>query len=557
MMSRKSKVESLDRIYRLGSGVVFMALLTGCLPELEKGTVGTLTQPGVAPGFVVEPDPNSNSNAGSPDQLPPVSTPTPHPDGLPVIDPNRVLTINGGAPFAQSTAVNVAIQYFTQYPQMKLSLNQNCEGGQWEDFSTTGSDQRTMTLATVNEKAYVSVQFTDFDFAMSDCFSSSITVDTLAPEILFQQYPTSSIQEGSGTQIIYDVVDAGVGVESVECSLNEVVQTCAGGRATVQIPALASGNYTFTVRARDQYGLEATKSVSWQVTKANRSLEHRIGVAEYRKWDILFVIDNSGSMRYEQQSMANRTRNFLQILQGLDWQIAVTTTDPSHSTLGDGRLIPLSGLSGRYVLDSTMEMTEAQSVLSQTLQRRETGSGSEQGIRSTYRAVERLAESSVHRQLFRSGAHFAVILISDEDESANNVANDPQNLLGLINLTFDGQKNFLFNSIITVPGDTACKNTHGATYGNRYKTLTELTRGIMGSVCETDYAGQVSGIADQIRNMARTFTLSCLPVAGSNVTVERNGVAVTAPFTVNGLKLEFQQSIEPGEYVLRYQCLAE
>ncbi len=321
---------------------------------------------------------------------------------------------------------------------------------------------------------------------------------------------------------------------------------------------MAAGNYTFEITAVDKFGFSKSQSVNWTVTASQRTVNHAITVAEYRKWDILFIIDNSGSMQYEQRNMGERTRNFLNVLHGLDWQIAVTTTDPNNIALGDGRFIPLTGLSNQFILNSTMNETQAQTVLSNTLQRPETGSGNEQGIRSTYRVVERSVTSGnpQHTNFFRSGAHFAVVLISDEDESANTTKNDPQSLVSLVHSTFNGQKNFLFNSIITVPGDTACRSTNGYGYGDRYKIMSELTGGVIGSVCESDYAGQVTGIANNIRNMAKSFTLSCLPVPGTEITITKNGLPFSASTSLNGLQLIFAEAIEPADYVLTYKCLA-
>src|SRR4051812_4792872 len=45
------------------------------------------------------------------------------------------------------------------------------------------------------------------------------------------------------------------------------------------------------------------------------------------KVDILFVDDNSKSMAPEQQKMSERFSTFIQSLAGVDWQIAITTTD--------------------------------------------------------------------------------------------------------------------------------------------------------------------------------------------------------------------------------------
>ena len=73
-------------------------------------------------------------------------------------------------------------------------------------------------------------------------------------------------------------------------------------------------------------------------------------LASSQKNRILIVDDNSGSMHYEQKSMAQRMSTFLQQLKGLDWRVAITTTDPKHSVYGDGRLLEMKGLAGKYYI---------------------------------------------------------------------------------------------------------------------------------------------------------------------------------------------------------------
>jgi hypothetical protein len=538
--------------FGLGVGIitamVMATSLTACLPQDEGGTV---TQNGGNTSSS-NPDFHSTPDPVNPTPTPPIPPTIPSPINS---QPQEGIWIDSGALATQDPVMHLDIFKFEAL-KMKISLNGSCDGGLWQDYAETATV--ALTDSEQNRMELVSVRFTDYDQAPSGCFGAAILHDNKGPDILFTKYPLASIKEGEATQVIYDVTDAGVGVTSVTCTLNGVERPCASGRNIVDIPGAAAGVYTFAVNAVDYMGNANHNQISWQVTSVYRDITHDIHVNEYRKWDILFVIDNSGSMEYEQKSMANRTRNFLSVLHGLDWQIGVTTTDPRNINLGDGRFVPLTGRSGEYLLNSTMNEDQSQATLSQTLQRPEVGSGSEQAIYATYRVVERSQTAgSIQSQFFRQGAHFAVVLISDEDESDNQMKNDPQSLLSLVHNTFNGQKNFLFNSIITIPGDKACASTYGYSYGERFKVMTDLTSGVVGSVCASDYASQMTGIAEKIRAMAQTFTLSCVPVAGTTVTITRDGAAVTDPYTLDGVKLSFAQSILPGDYRLTYHCLKE
>ncbi|MCX7979001.1 MAG: hypothetical protein N2578_08360, partial [Bdellovibrionaceae bacterium] len=283
-----------------------------------------------------------------------------------------------------------------------------------------------------------------------------------------------------------------------------------------------------------------------------------IRVNDYKKVDILIVIDNSGSMQYEQQSMASRVRNLMRVIRGLDYQIAVTTTDPRDIPLGDGRFIPIWGTQNQFIIDPSTPEEVAQERLGKTLQRPETGYGLEQPIRVVYRAIERSRDgrNPVHAQFFRQDAQFAVLVISDEDESDNTPKNDPENLIALVNNVFNGQKRFSFHSIITRPGDVACRSTHGAAYGERLARMSELTGGIIGSVCETDYGAQLSGIGEGIRNLLKTLTLQCQPLTQCPITIKRNGVVQSSlNFVVEGVNLRFATELEPGDYQVSYRCL--
>ena len=51
------------------------------------------------------------------------------------------------------------------------------------------------------------------------------------------------------------------------------------------------------------------------------------------KADILFVVDNSGSMYEDQVELATRFPKFLEAINNLDYNIAITTTDVSSSPI--------------------------------------------------------------------------------------------------------------------------------------------------------------------------------------------------------------------------------
>lgn len=519
--------------------------LTACFEDrgTEVVSVGTpTTEPPTFDVIGQTPEPKEPTEPGDADVMP--------------VDPDLIeegFLINGGA--AKTASLDVTLDLITlARNQMKISPNANCEGGQWEPWRA----RTTAQLPVADGNVTLSVQYMDWDARASRCYRQSIIHDGTGPTILFPRYPAPKLEEGSTADIVAEIQDTLGDVKAASCALNGIEKPCFAGRNEISISALPPGDYEFRVRAMDDLGNESEAQVRWSVESLGRRMRQNIYVNDYRKVDLLIIIDNSGSMAYEQQSMGQRTSQMLSVLRGLDYQIAVTTTDSRNVTLGGGRFIPLDGMGGEVILTSAVPEDQAQKALSKTLQRKETGHALEQGILVTHQVIERYSANDNHaRRFFRDGAQFAVLVISDEDESDNKLRNDPHNLLKVIRETWNGQKRFGFHSIITKPGDVQCRQTHGYAYGDRYQVMSDLTGGVIGSVCAMDYTDQVRQISEGVRDLLKTLTLSCEPVDKIPVTVSRDGVPVAGAFRIDGVNIKFDHELEPGDYVIEYGCLEE
>lgn len=531
---------------------VMLVLNTSCKLTSDESVTETSTQSSSdetpAVDFVVvndngpTPPPKNDDNT----TLPP-----------PVVNPGDVeyeegFTINNGALYTNEDFVDLSFQTLAP-SQIKLGRSLNCSDGNWEPYVP----QKRVQLTSLNQATTFSMRFQDWEGSMSPCYRRTITHDNIGPEVIFQTYPAATIEIGTTSEISFLVRDSIPEGVTVSCAMNDIQKPCFYGNNKAVLPELPVGNYIFTVTAKDHLQNVTTKSVNWTVHSLYKKIMQKVTVNNYKKVDVLFVIDNSGSMAYEQKSMAQRTSQFLSILQGLDYQIAVTTTDPRNINLGDGRLIPLTGGNGvDKIIDSSMNAATAQNLLSRTLQRPETGSGDEQGIRSVYRAIERYnANQSDMRSFLRDDAQLSIVLISDEDESDNTVKNDPTQLLNLVSSTWGGQKRFNFNSIITRPGDTACHNFEGYSYGHRYNTISTMTGGVIGDVCAMDYTAQVNGVADEIRRLLKTLTLTCQPLSQFAIVIKKDGAVVNQTYTIEGLNIKFATELNPGNYEVEYTCL--
>lgn len=288
-----------------------------------------------------------------------------------------------------------------------------------------------------------------------------------------------------------------------------------------------------------------------------------------RDLDVLFVVDNSGSMRSFQTSMSSRIEGFMDHVKDLNYHIAVTSTDPrSGAPWGDGQFRSFDRDRGAQVLRaSEVESSkQAERLLGEAIEMGTDGSADERGIYNTYRAIERRASQVTQASFFRDHAALAVVLISDEDECSvghhqcrgvDPHKSRPDELLKLVEEQFGESKRFVFNSIIFPPGEE-CRG--GAYRGNTYFELSQKTNGVVGSVCAPNYAEQLSSIGQLAKQLVQSVRLECEPQdtngdSRANLEVfDSDKNPVKQEFDVRGDMVVFAEGLMEGEYLFNYTC---
>ena len=156
-----------------------------------------------------------------------------------------------------------------------------------------------------------------------------------------------------------------------------------------------------------------------------------VKVAE-KKVDVLFVMDDSGSMAEEQKNVVDSFDTFLQgfVDMNVDYHIGLVTTDNTadpnawlapqyqdYSQDGAGSLLARKG-NARF-LSSALPKQEALRQFQQNVTMGIAGSGAETGILSLINTLspERLATSGWNAGFVRTDALLSMIVVSDEDES--------------------------------------------------------------------------------------------------------------------------------------------
>ena len=218
--------------------------------------------------------------------------------------------------------------------------------------------------------------------------------------------------------------------------------------------------------------------------------------AETMAVDILWVIDNSGSMSDEQDALGKNFGSFItQFLeQDIDFRMGITTTDGTSSK------------NGKMVGDSS-KLTSAAAKANKTefiknfknyVKVGTNGSGTEQGLLTSQTFLERYASS-----FLRTDAILAIVYISDEeDQSKKAVADFLKNLQS----HKANKAHVKAYSIVTVKD----YGNSWETKGLRYQEVSKQTAGLTSDI-KNDFSSTLLDIGGQIVNLLDSFALNESP----------------------------------------------
>lgn len=258
-----------------------------------------------------------------------------------------------------------------------------------------------------------------------------------------------------------------------------------------------------------------------------------------RKLDVLFVIDNSGSMATSQTNLASNFPSFINYFKtkGYDFKIAITTTDAFYAEQFVGQNCVLhsvdlcdasyakfraTGQSPVYVIDNNTPNLEQ--VFSSNVVVGTSGSGDERAFSSLHAALE----SNLNTGFHRSDAYLSVIIVSDADDFSHTSGawhelNESYSEPSLIPIndyvtylnTFTGGQPTTDYSVSTIGVlDTTCRNSLGVEMklGTRYMALSDATGGTKNSICES-FDTVLNNISTTIASQTKAvFTLDRTPI---------------------------------------------
>ncbi|MCB0351806.1 MAG: hypothetical protein KDD38_11525 [Bdellovibrionales bacterium] len=284
------------------------------------------------------------------------------------------------------------------------------------------------------------------------------------------------------------------------------------------------------------------------------------------KVDILWVIDNSGSMETSQNNVISNLNSFIQDFssKNLDFKMAVTTTDAYRvqytgnsncSKFRDGiRNSSCNTVNGRPysgipVMDSLTANLQSVFLINASLTDSNAniyGSGDERAFQSMKAALD----ENLNSGFLRTDSFLSVIIVSDEEDFSQNGSslNENYNNPGLHtvqsyvnyldNLTSSTPTNRRYNVNAMAIFDETCRASLNSTFtgrkiGLRYASLVDSvntahpsseTQGLKTSLCG-NFAQDLNLIASNILTLANRFSLNRLPIP-ETIAVIVNGVSV-------------------------------
>ena len=249
--------------------------------------------------------------------------------------------------------------------------------------------------------------------------------------------------------------------------------------------------------------------------------------------DVLFVVDDSGSMGEEQSNLASNFGQFIN--EASTWQnnynVGVTTTDVDS----DG---------GRFLGNPRIITPATWQSFQNSAQVGTSGSGTEKGLNAAQLALTlpNIADTSTpcaadtdcsapdacydgfcggpNRGFLREDATLEVVFVSDEDDQSpadlNFYINFFKNIKGFYNSNL-----FHAHAIVGPPG--GCSSSNGdATAGMRYIDLANATGGNVASICQSDFADSLASIGEIAFGLKTQFFLSRV-AEPSTIEVRING----------------------------------
>lgn len=331
------------------------------------------------------------------------------------------------------------------------------------------------------------------------------------------QYSNCSIQApascdniahgGSQSRIMYSQATVEYGQS---CTSQAQTRTCDNGTFTAW-----SGNFQF-----DNCIVESP-----QVKQVVESFTQNS--AQQGKVDIVWMVDNSGSMADEQNALAVNFDRFISnfLIEKVDFKMGITTTDIRSSYSGLSRC-PFEKLDAKAASNNeSLFINDFKNCIKVGTN----GYSIEAGLTTSRDFLKRYSLN-----FLRNDAYLIIVMISDEPEQSRETV---ENLVGQIK-AYKGNSGLLkiYSIVHTNKRD-----------GERYLKASAITGGKTGDIVG-NFSEILKEMGDKIVELTSSFALKSIPY-DDKIEVTVNGVLVTSGWKIDTESgtLKFDESATPAE----------
>ncbi len=275
---------------------------------------------------------------------------------------------------------------------------------------------------------------------------------------------------------------------------------------------------------------------------------------ESGKVDVLFVIDNSASMKAHQDRLVSNIDKFASSFinnSDVDFHVGVVKVYDSKTFANQPNITPNGQLLGGVVKRGGDTVAELQKLLKVgVLELAQGGPQFEEVFSPVKAALSEEMLSGANAGFYRSDAHLAVIMITDANDDSANF--DETNLQAFLDQLKKGRSDkYSTYAVLANKSDegVACK-TDPSGAPDRINNLIKITNGKKFSLCDRDYGKKLAQVGSEITAKAvfnRVVELTNVPDPRQPMVVTCEGKEIPkgpAGYSFAGYKVELSRAYQ-------------
>lgn len=214
--------------------------------------------------------------------------------------------------------------------------------------------------------------------------------------------------------------------------------------------------------------------------------------------DLLFVVDNSGSMIEHQQNLIHNLNSLTTSLQSsaMSLHVGVITTDVDEKGFFKGSVKVVNN-----------QMPDFSNILQKNLDVGTFGSGYEQPFNTVSLALSPSSMAFDHPDFYRSQASLAIVVLTDADDQSSLMTT--QQFTGFLQALKPQATQTQLHSIQVL--DSQCALFGMEKTGSKLSDAVKLMGGMSLSLCAQDFAQQLKNLGQGVAKMVREVPLTTLP----------------------------------------------